>query len=104
MAVNIEASLIQNMSQLYNVHFIKNANAGEALIHMMQMTKMDHPNLRNINPNDILISLSRGMNLSSREKLKTFACEVVVHLIKNVVGSKMTQAELMSMTEPKIKA
>jgi hypothetical protein len=104
MALIIEANLIQNMSQLYNVHFIKNANAGEALIHMMQMTKMDHPNLRNINPNDILISLSRGMNLSSREKLKTFTCEVIVHLVKNVVGSKLTQAELMSMTEPKIKA
>lgn len=104
MAVNIEANLIQNMSQIYNAHFIKSANAGEALVHMMQMTKMDHPSLRNINPNDVLISLSRGMNLATREKLKTFACEVVVHLIKNVVGSKLTQAELMSMTESKIKA
>lgn len=104
MAANIEANLIQNMSQTYNAHFIKNANAGEALVHMMQMHKIDHPNLRNINPNEILISLSRGMNLSTREKLKTFSCEVIVHLIKSVVGSKLGHTELMSMTESKIKA
>jgi hypothetical protein len=104
MAANIETNLIQNMSQSYNAHFIKTANPGEALVYMMQMIKMDHPNLRSINPNEVLVSLSRGMNLSTRERLKTFTCEVIVHLIKNVVGSKLTQAELMVMTEPKIRA
>ena len=102
-AIN-EGNLIHNMSQAYNTHFIKNANAGEALVHMMQISKIDHPNLRNINPNEILVSLSRGMNLSTREKLQTFASEVIVYLIKDVVGSKMTYDQLMAMTKSKIKA
>ena len=102
-AIN-EGNLIHNMSQAYNTHFIKNANAGEALVHMMQISKIDHPNLRSINPNEILVSLSRGMNLSTREKLQTFASEVIVYLIKDVVGSKMTYDQLMAMTKSKIKA
>lgn len=102
-AIN-ESNLIHNMSQAYNIHFSKNANAGDALVHMMQISKIDHPNLRNINPNEILVSLSRGMNLSTREKLQTFASEVIVYLVKDVVGSKLTQAELMAMTKPKIRA
>jgi hypothetical protein len=44
------------------------------------------------------------MNLSTREKLQTFTSEVIVYLIKDVVGSKLTQAELMAMTKPKIRA
>ena len=104
MAANIEANLIQNMSQTYNAHFSKNANAGEALVHMMEMCKMDHPKLRNINPNDILISLSRGLNLSTRERLRAFACEVIVYLMRDVVGSMLPEAELIVMTESKIRA
>jgi len=104
MASNIENNLIVNMTQSYNAHFSKNSNAGEALLHMMQMSKMDHSNLRSINPNDVLVSLSRGMNLSSRDKLKTFACDVIVYLIKDVVGSKFSHAEILAMTEPKVRA
>lgn len=103
MTVINEGNLIHNMSQAYNAHFIKNANAGEALVHMMQISKIDHPNLRSINPNEILVSLSRGMNLSTREKLQTFTSEVIVYLIKDVVGSKLTHEQLMAMTKSKIK-
>ncbi|MBT8557483.1 hypothetical protein G6712_00650 [Polynucleobacter paneuropaeus] len=104
MAAITEANLIQNMSQAYNSHFSKNANAGEALVHMMEISKMDHPNLRNINPNDVLVTLSRGLNLSSRERLRAFACEVIVYLMKNVVGSKLPEAELIAMTEARVRA
>jgi hypothetical protein len=102
MSVSIESTLILQMSSAYNTHFLQNANAGEALLHMMEMCNSLHPKLRSVNPKEVLALLSRGQRFTSRAQLRNFAVDVIVYLVGDVVGSNYSHAELVEVTQQKI--
>jgi hypothetical protein len=102
MSVSIESTLILQMSAAYNAHFLQNANAGEALVHMMEHCNSLHPKLRSVDPKAVLVLLSSGKSFSSRAQLRKFAVDVIVYLVGDVVGSKYSYTELIEATEQKV--
>ena len=102
MSVSIESTLILEMSAAYNAHFMQNANAGEALVHMMEICNSLHPKLRSVNPKEVLALLSMGKTFTSRAQLRNFAVDVIVYLVGDVVGSKYSHSELIEVTQQKI--
>lgn len=102
MSVAIESTLILQMSAAYNLHFMQSANAGESLIHMMQICDSLHPKLKDIKPKEVLILLSHGKSFNSRAQLRDFAIDVIVYLVADVVGSNYPRAELVEVISQKI--
>jgi hypothetical protein len=102
MSVAIESTLIMQMTAAYNTHFMQSANAGEALIHMMQICDSLHPKLKSIQPKEILVLLSHGKSFDSRAQLRNFAIDVIVYLVADVVGSNYSQAELVKVISQRI--
>ena len=104
MSVAIESTLIMQMSAAYNTHFMQSANAGEALIHMMEICDSLHPKLKNIQPKETLVFLSQGKSFNSRAQLRNFAIDVIVYLVADVVGSNYSRAELVEVVSQRITA
>jgi hypothetical protein len=104
MSVAIESTLIIQMSAAYNTHFMQSANAGEALMHMMEICDSLHPKLKNIKPKEVLVLLSHGKSFSSRSQLRNFAIDVIVYLLADVVGSNYPRTELIEVVSQKITA